>query len=165
MLENIIISFVSSIIGPIILGILSIIFCIKPYREHKIIYSKIRHLQRNYRDVFKKNAHDSFIVGIIEKECNEIGDIIDSLHRLVDTNPIFAYLFNYKPIISLLETLFYYTKDPIMLEKDKLFEKNYQIDLEKLFKKIYLYMNIQYKVLILFLIVCAIPWVIKSLIF
>ena len=165
MLENIIISSIGSIIGAIVLGFLSILFCRKPFEKHKIIYSKIKHLQRNYRDVFNKNPHDSFVVGTIEKECKEIMDIINSLHELKDTNPIFAYMFNYKHIITLLDTLFYYTKDPVMLEKDRMFEKEYQIDLKLVFKKIYLYMNFQYKVLFLLIAIFSVFFAVKSLLF
>lgn len=160
MKENILIGVVTGIISSIIIGILKIVAFKEPFLKHKEIYSKVKHLERNYDDIFNKNLKDNFYIGIMGKQLKQIKEIEDKLYEIKDMYPIFASLFNYKKIIFQIRFLLYYTKDPIMLKKDRIFSENYKIDLKKYFKKVSFLMNFQYKILFIFMLLVLIIYII-----
>lgn len=150
--KNVLTAIISGITCPIIIEIFQILIFKEPIKKHKEIYSKIKYLERNYIDVFNKNMHDNYYIGILDKQLKLIKQIEDELYKINDIYPVFAFLFNYKKIIYKLRFLLYYTKDPIMLAKDRLFSKDYKIDLKSHFKKIYFYMNFQYRILVILIV-------------
>lgn len=124
-MENLLISIVGSLISSIILGLLAICFCIKPYREHRKIYSKIMRLNRQYSD---PRDNGIFEPSVNFKQLDEIIEIIDDLNNQKELHPIFSYLFCYKNILCYINLLFDYSRDPIMLAERKNFEPNYLIN-------------------------------------
>jgi len=159
MKESILIGIITGIISSIITKILKIVTFKSPLQKHKEIYSKVKYLERNYDDIFNKNLKDNFYIGIMEIQLKLIKEIIDELYKVKDMHPIFAYLFNYKIIIFQTEFLLYYTKDPIMLKKDRMFSKDYIIDLKKYFKKLSFYMTLQYKLLLILILLLPIVYI------
>lgn len=159
MKETILIGIATGVISSIFIEILKIIAFKEPLHMHKEIYSKIKYLERNYNDIFNKNIKDNSYIGILEKQLKLIKEIEDELYKIKDIYVIFAYLFNYEKIIFQVKFLLLYTKDPIMLKKDRLFSKNYKIDLNKYFKKLYFYMNFQYKILFILLLILPIVYI------
>lgn len=159
MKETILTGIATGVISSIFIEILKIIAFKEPLHMHKEIYSKIKYLERNYNDIFNKNIKDNSYIGILEKQLKLIKEIEDELYKIKDIYVIFAYLFNYEKIIFQVKFLLLYTKDPIMLKKDRLFSKNYKIDLNKYFKKLYFYMNFQYKILFILLLILPIVYI------
>lgn len=159
MKETILIGIATGVISSIFIEILKIIAFKEPLHMYKEIYSKIKYLERNYNDIFNKNIKDNSYIGILEKQLKLIKEIEDELYKIKDIYVIFAYLFNYEKIIFQVKFLLLYTKDPIMLKKDRLFSKNYKIDLNKYFKKLYFYMNFQYKILFILLLILPIVYI------
>ena len=131
MKENILIGIATSVISSILIGIMKIVAFKEPLHMHKEIYSKIKYLERNYNDIFNKNKKDNFYIGILEKQLKLIKEIEDELYKIKDIHVIFAYLFNYEKIIFQVKFLSLYTKDPIMLKKDRLFSENYKKSVDK----------------------------------
>ena len=162
MKENIIIGIIVGVISSIITGILKVVAFKEPLRKHKEIYSKVKYLERNYDNIFNKNLKDNFYIGIMEKQLKLIKEIEDELYRIKDVNPIFAYLFNYKKIIFQIKFLLLYTKDPIMLKKDRMFSEDYKIDLKKYFRKLSFYMCCQYKILCILIFLLPILYIIMK---
>lgn len=160
MKENILIGIATSVISSILIGIMKIVAFKEPLHMHKEIYSKIKYLERNYNDIFNKNKKDNFYIGILEKQLKLIKEIEDELYKIKDIHVIFAYLFNYEKIIFQVKFLSLYTKDPIMLKKDRLFSENYKIDLNKYFKRLSFYMNFQYKILFILLLILPIVYIV-----
>lgn len=157
-LKNIFVS-LSSSIG---ISILSIIFFIKPYSKHRKMYAKIMKLSRIYRD----SRNNGFLEPKIDfKQGDYIIEIIDDLHKQRDLHHFFSFLFDYDKIIFNMKFLFDYTRDPIMLPKDKKFEENYLMDTNKLFNTIKRKMNFQPRILIFFIILLIILSLIVFLIF
>ena len=160
MKENFLAGIAASVISSIFIEILKIVAFKEPLHMHKEIYSKIKYLERNYNDIFNKNVKDNFYIGILEKQLKFIKEIEDELYKIKDMHVIFAYLFNYEKIIFQVKFLLLYTKDPIMLKKDRLFSDNYKIDLNKYFRKLYFYMNFQYKILFILLLILSIMYIV-----
>lgn len=151
-----------SLFSSIGFSILSIVFFIKPYSKHREIYAKVLKLSRIYRD----SRNNGFLGPKIDfKQTDYITEIIDDLQKQQDLHHFFSFLFDYDKIISNMKFLFDYTRDPIMLPKDKKFEEDYLIDTNKFFNIIKRKMNFQPRILILFIILLIILSLIFFLIF
>ncbi len=150
-MKEILLEIIISAGGSLLSGFICFLFCLKPYQEHKKTYAKIMALKRNYKDPkFTKPINPD--IGLIEKQGNDIIEIINRIDEMIDLHSKFAWFFDYKMIRDEIWLLFEYNRNPIMLKKQKIFEDSYTMDIDLLFNKIKKHMNFQKRVLFLFII-------------
>lgn len=134
-MQDFFIEVIVTLVGTAIIGILSLLFA-KPYKKYSEIYKEVLKLKRNYdepRKLFSSLGGNTLAINKIGKQQSEILDIIDKVQEQIDLHPYYSKLFKYYDLKSSLYFLFEYNRNPIMLPKDKEFEEDYRMDLDKFF--------------------------------
>ena len=145
-----------SVIGSIVYAIIYRILCIDAYKEHKENYHKLMCLKRNFKD-----PNDTYPinpdVNLIGKQLCQIKELSDKIDKMRDIHPVFSFFFNYSKLHRNVVLLFEYNRNLIMLPKQKFFEDDYRMDLNKAFKKTELLMKVQIRLYIfIFILMIAI---------
>lgn len=133
---DILIGIIATIASTIIIGLFGL-FTVTPYKRHQEIFVKILRFIRNYED--PRDYHSSLtpkllMTDCIDKQTNNITEIIDLIDDQQELNPLLYKLFKYEKIRVNLILMFEYIRNPIMLKESKEFDDEYIIDAGKLFK-------------------------------
>ena len=131
---DIIIGVVSTIVSAAVLGLFGMRI-LTPYKNHKEISKRVLHFIRNYEDPrqYKNALYLSLMLNSIKNQTNEIEDIINLIDEQNDLNPFLYKLLKYDQTKHILEFLFQYLADPVVLNENKKFEETYRLSTEKIF--------------------------------
>ena len=134
-MNDLIIGIISTLITTIIIGLWGTLIIV-PYQEHMKIYKAILHLSRNYDDP-RKYIGDltptSLMINCIQKQREQIEEILDSVLELKELSRFTYWFFNYPKLEISLNFLFNYTNNPIMLDKQKEFSDDYTLNQDAFF--------------------------------
>lgn len=134
-MQDFFIGVIVTLVGTAIIGVFSILFA-KPYKRYSEIYKEVLKLKGNYdepRKLFSSLGGKSMAINNIEKQQSEILNIVNEVQEQIELHPYYSKLFKYYDLRSSLYFLFEYNRNPIMLPKDKEFEDDYRMDLDKFF--------------------------------
>lgn len=128
----------ATIISTLLIGLWGILI-INPYKTHLTIYKKILSFIRNFEYPRRFDGQiipNALLINSIERQIEELEEILDLVEEQKDLNRFWYWLFNFKGVSRYLNTIYEYIRNPIMLNEQKEFKDDYVLDYNLFFKKL-----------------------------
>lgn len=128
----------ATIISTLLIGLWGILI-INPYKIHLTIYKKILRFIRNFEDPRRFDGQiipNALLINSIERQVEELEEILDLVEEQKDLNRFWYWLFNFNGVSRYLNTIYGYIRNPIMLDEQKEFDDDYILDCNFFFKNL-----------------------------
>lgn len=120
----------ATIISTLLIGLWGILI-INPYKTHLTIYKKILRFIRNFEDPRRFEGQiipNALLINSIERQVEELEEILDLVEEQKDLNRFWYWLFNFNGVSRYLNRIYEYIRNPIMLDEQKEFKDDYILD-------------------------------------